>query len=99
MCATAISSELEPILEKRRHFASDLDTVYDILLEGEKKQTYLRGEACQTIYLNYENVRNTMRAKIPFGIIQIGKAFRNEITPKQFLFRQREFEQWDLQWL
>lgn len=68
------------------------------VVEGEKKQTYLRGEACQTIYLNYENVLNTMRLKIPFGIIQIGKAFRNEITPKQFLFRQREFEQWDLQW-
>jgi len=68
------------------------------VVEGEKRQTYLRGEACQTIYLNYENVKNTLNKKIPFGIIQIGKAFRNEITPKQFLFRQREFEQWDLQW-
>ncbi len=67
-------------------------------VKGEKQKVYLRGEACQNIYLNYENVRQTMRLKIPFGIVQIGKAFRNEITPKQFLFRQREFEQWDLQW-
>ncbi len=68
------------------------------VVEGEKKKVYLRGEACQTIYLNYENILNSMRAKVPFGIAQIGKAFRNEITPKNFLYRQREFEQWDLQW-
>lgn len=68
------------------------------VVEGEKRTAYLRGEACQNIYLNYENVLESMRMKIPFGICQIGKAFRNEITPGQFLFRQREFEQWDLQW-
>lgn len=68
------------------------------VVEGEKKKTYLRGEACQTIYLNYQNVLNSFSPKIPFGIAQIGKAFRNEITPKNFLYRQREFEQWDLQW-
>ncbi|MFZ5366452.1 MAG: glycine--tRNA ligase [Patescibacteria group bacterium] len=68
------------------------------VVEGEKKTAYLRGEACQNIYLNYQNVLDSMHLKIPFGIVQIGKAFRNEITPKQFLFRQREFEQWDLQW-
>ncbi len=68
------------------------------VVEGEKRTAYLRGEACQNIYLNYENVLESMRKKIPFGICQIGKAFRNEITPGQFLFRQREFEQWDLQW-
>jgi len=68
------------------------------VVEGEKKTAYLRGEACQNIYLNYQNVLDSMHLKIPFGICQIGKAFRNEITPKQFLFRQREFEQWDLQW-
>ena len=68
------------------------------VVEGEKKKVYLRGEACQTIYLNYQNVLNSTRLKIPFGIAQIGKAFRNEITPKNFLYRQREFEQWDLQW-
>ena len=68
------------------------------VVEGQKMTTYLRGEACQNIYLNYQNVLDSLHLKIPFGIIQIGKAFRNEITPKQFLFRQREFEQWDLQW-
>jgi len=68
------------------------------VVEGEKRVAYLRGEACQNIYLDYKNVLDSMRKKIPFGICQIGKAFRNEITPGQFLFRQREFEQWDLQW-
>jgi glycyl-tRNA synthetase len=67
------------------------------VIEGEKTTYYLRGEACQNIYLNYENVLRSTRQKIPFGIAQIGKAFRNEITPKHFLYRQREFEQWDLQ--
>jgi glycyl-tRNA synthetase len=68
------------------------------VVEGEKTKTFLRGEACQNIYLDYQNVLDSLHLKIPFGIVQIGKAFRNEITPKQFLFRQREFEQWDLQW-
>jgi len=67
------------------------------VLEEEKQTYYLRGEACQTIYLDYENVLRSTRQRIPFGIAQIGKAFRNEITPKNFLFRQREFEQWDMQ--
>ncbi|MCX6720798.1 MAG: glycine--tRNA ligase [Candidatus Staskawiczbacteria bacterium] len=68
------------------------------VVEGEKVDAYLRGEACQTIYLDYKNVLDSTRIKIPFGICQIGKAFRNEVTPGNFLFRQREFEQWDLQW-
>jgi glycyl-tRNA synthetase len=68
------------------------------VIEGEKMKTYLRGEACQTIYLNYENVLNTTRQKIPFGIAQIGKAFRNEVTPGRIFGRAREFEQWDLQY-
>lgn len=68
------------------------------VVEGEKKTAYLKGEACQTIYLDYNNVLNSTNKKIPFGICQIGKAFRNEITPGHFLFRQREFEQWDMQW-
>ena len=68
------------------------------VIEGEKADAYLRGEACQNIYLNYYNVLQSSRQKIPFGIAQIGKAFRNEITPKNFLLRQREFEQWDLEW-
>jgi len=68
------------------------------VVEGDKVPAYLRGEACQTIYLNFKNVVDSTRQQIPFGIAQIGKAFRNEITPNKFTFRTREFEQWDLQY-
>ncbi len=65
---------------------------------GKNEQpVYLPGEACQGIYLNFKNVVDTTRAKVPFGIAQIGKAFRNEISPRNFLFRAREFEQADTQ--
>ena len=60
--------------------------------------TYLRGETCHGIYVNYKNVMDTTRVKIPFGIAQIGKAFRNEITARQFIFRTREFEQMEMQY-
>lgn len=63
-----------------------------------KEPAYLRGETCQGIYLNYKNVLDSTRVKIPFGIAQIGKAFRNEITARQFLFRTREFEQMEMQY-
>jgi glycyl-tRNA synthetase len=63
-----------------------------------KEPVYLRGETCQGIYVNYKNVMNSSRIKIPFGIAQIGKAFRNEITPRQFVFRTREFEQMEMQY-
>jgi len=59
---------------------------------------YLRPETAQSIFINFKNVLSTSRVKIPFGIAQIGKAFRNEITPKQFLFRMREFEQMEMEW-
>jgi len=66
---------------------------------GKNEQpVYLPGEACQGIYLNFKNVVDTTRAKVPFGIAQIGKAFRNEISPRNFLFRCREFEQADTQY-
>jgi glycyl-tRNA synthetase len=58
---------------------------------------YLPGEACQGIYLNFKNIVDSMHPKIPFGVAQIGKAFRNEISPRNFLFRTREFEQADTQ--
>ncbi len=58
---------------------------------------YLRPETAQTIFINFKNILTSSRVKIPFGIAQIGKAFRNEITPKQFLFRMREFEQMELE--
>jgi glycyl-tRNA synthetase len=66
--------------------------------EDNKSMVYLRGETCQGIYLNYRNVLNSTKAKVPFGIAQIGKAFRNEITTKAFTFRTREFEQMEMQY-
>jgi len=67
-------------------------------VEDEAAATYLRAETCQGIYVNFKNVLQTMRLKIPFGIAQIGKAFRNEINPKDFIYRTREFEQMEMQW-
>ncbi|MFN3301630.1 MAG: glycine--tRNA ligase [Patescibacteria group bacterium] len=67
-------------------------------IEDETAVTYLRAETCQGIYMNFKNILNTYRQKIPFGIAQIGKAFRNEITPSNFIFRTREFEQMEMQW-
>ncbi len=66
--------------------------------EDDRIKVYLKGESCQNIYLNYLLVRDTMRAKLPFGIAQIGKAFRNEITAGKFIFRLKEFEQMDLEY-
>ncbi len=63
-----------------------------------KEPVYLRGETCQGIYVNYKNILDSMRVKVPFGIAQIGKAFRNEITARQFVFRTREFEQMEMQY-
>lgn len=63
-----------------------------------KQPTYLRGETCQGIYVNFKNVLDSTRMKVPFGIAQIGKAFRNEITARQFIFRKREFEQMEMQY-
>ncbi|PIV65105.1 MAG: glycine--tRNA ligase [Candidatus Nealsonbacteria bacterium CG_4_8_14_3_um_filter_37_36] len=67
-------------------------------VEDDAAFTYLRAETCQGIYVNFENILNTMRLKIPFGVAQIGKAFRNEITPGDFIYRTREFEQMEMQW-
>ena len=66
-------------------------------VEEAAAAVYLRPETAQGIYVNYQNVVNTARVKIPFGIAQIGKAFRNEITPGNFIFRTREFEQMEMQ--
>lgn len=67
-------------------------------VEEKAATAYLRAETCQGIYVNFENVLNSLRLKIPFGIAQIGKAFRNEITPGNFVYRTREFEQMEMQW-
>lgn len=66
--------------------------------DWEKEPVYLRGETCQGIYVNFKNVLDSMRVQIPFGIAQVGKAFRNEITARQFIFRTREFEQMEMQY-
>ncbi|WP_330564611.1 glycine--tRNA ligase [Aminicella lysinilytica] len=65
--------------------------------EDTKSQIYLRPETAQGIFVNFKNVARTSRKKIPFGIAQIGKSFRNEITPGNFIFRIREFEQMELE--
>ena len=66
-------------------------------LEDDKSVVYLRPETAQGIFVNFNNVLRTSRKKLPFGIGQIGKAFRNEITPGNFIFRMREFEQMELE--
>ena len=66
-------------------------------IAGEDGKLYLRPETAQGIFVNFLNVQKTTRQKIPFGIAQIGKAFRNEITARQFIFRMREFEQMEMQ--
>jgi glycyl-tRNA synthetase len=66
-------------------------------VEEQAATIFLRPETAQGIYVNYQNVLNASRQKVPFGIAQIGKAFRNEITPGNFIFRTREFEQMEMQ--
>ena len=66
-------------------------------IEDDSHLVYLRPETAQGIFTNYENVRRTARLKLPFGIAQIGRSFRNEITPGQFVFRTREFEQMEME--
>ncbi len=67
-------------------------------LEDEAALVYLRPETAQGIYVNFKNVQQSSRKKVPFGIAQIGKAFRNEISPGNFVFRMREFEQMEMQY-
>lgn len=67
-------------------------------IENSGSISYLRPETAQGIFVNFLNVQNSMRKKLPFGIAQIGKAFRNEITPGNFIFRTREFEQMEMQY-
>jgi glycyl-tRNA synthetase len=67
-------------------------------VEEDASVTYLRPETAQGIFVNFDNVLQTTRKKLPFGIAQIGKAFRNEITPGNFIFRSREFEQMEIEY-
>jgi glycyl-tRNA synthetase len=74
-------------------FESSVGAVRD-----ESSKVYLRPETAQGIFLNFKNVLDSSRVRIPFGIAQIGKAFRNEVTPRNFIFRSREFEQMEMEW-
>ena len=65
--------------------------------EGSKSELYLRPETAQGIFVNFANIQRTTRKKVPFGVAQVGKSFRNEITPGNFIFRVREFEQMELE--
>ncbi len=67
-------------------------------IKDDANKVYLRPETAQGIFLNHKNVVDTMRVRIPFGIAQIGKAFRNEVTPRNFIYRSREFEQMEMEW-
>ncbi|MGY8686212.1 MAG: glycine--tRNA ligase, partial [Verrucomicrobiales bacterium] len=67
-------------------------------VEDESNITYLRPETAQAIFVQFKNVLETSRVKLPFGIAQIGKAFRNEINPRNFTFRSREFEQMEIEY-
>ncbi|HJS47252.1 MAG TPA: glycine--tRNA ligase [Gemmatimonadales bacterium] len=67
-------------------------------VEEQAAVVYLRPETAQGIYVNYQNVLNSSRQRVPFGIAQVGKAFRNEITPGNFIFRTREFEQMEIEY-
>jgi glycyl-tRNA synthetase len=64
----------------------------------DPQKVYLRPETAQGIFLNFKNVVDTTRVRIPFGVAQIGKSFRNEVTPRNYIFRSREFEQMEMEW-
>jgi len=81
----------------RPHKFNLLMPAYLGVLEDRQVKVYLRGEITQGAFVNFQNIVNSSRVKIPFGIAQIGKAFRNEITPGNFTYRSREFEQMELE--
>lgn len=83
-------------LTEPRAFNLMLDT-YPGPIRDEESKTYLRPETAQGIFLQFKNVIDTTRVKVPFGIAQVGKSFRNEVTPRNFIFRSREFEQMELE--
>lgn len=71
---------------------------YQGVVENAKSELYLRPETAQGIFINFKNIQRSMRLKLPFGVAQIGKSFRNEITPGNFIFRTREFEQMEIEY-
>ncbi|MFK7788672.1 MAG: glycine--tRNA ligase [Phycisphaeraceae bacterium] len=84
------------MLTEPREFSLMLDT-YPGPIRDEDNKTYLRPETAQGIFLNFKNVLDTSRVKVPFGIAQIGKSFMNELTPPNYTFRSREFEQMEME--
>ncbi len=67
-------------------------------IQSDENKAYLRGETAQGIFINYKNILDSSRVRVPFGIAQVGKAFRNEVNPRNFIFRSREFEQMEMEW-
>ena len=92
VCSVSGTGNWTDIRQFNLMFSTQLGSV-----AGEADTIYLRPETAQGIFVNFLNVQKTARMKIPFGIAQIGKAFRNEIVARQFIFRMREFEQMELQ--
>lgn len=86
-------NELSPARQFNLMFESQIGAT-----SGEAGKVYLRPETAQGIFANFKNVLDSMSPKLPFGIAQIGKAFRNEIAPREFLFRVREFEQMEIEY-
>ena len=91
-CPICGSNEFTPIRKFNLLFETHIGVT-----EDTKSKVYLRGETAQGIFVNFKNIERAMRLKIPFGVCQTGKAFRNEITPGNFIFRIREFEQMELE--
>lgn len=91
-CPNCGSNDFTPIRKFNLLFETHIGVT-----EDTKSTVYLRGETAQGIFVNFNNVQRAMRLKVPFGIGQIGKSFRNEITPGNFIFRVREFEQMELE--
>ncbi|MFN2431131.1 MAG: aminoacyl--tRNA ligase-related protein, partial [Cryomorphaceae bacterium] len=81
-----------------RQFNLMFKTHFGATSSGDDDAIYLRPETAQGIFVNYKNVMDTARVQVPFGIAQIGKAFRNEVVARQFIFRMREFEQMEMQY-
>ncbi len=95
-CSNCGSANLTPAKKFSLMVKSNIGSPTDELTE--ENVVYLRPETCGGIYLEYKNTLDTVHPKLPFGIAQVGKAFRNEITARQFIFRTREFEQMEMQY-
>lgn len=93
VCEAGGKHELTEVRQFNLMFETQMGVIQD-----ETARVYLRPETAQGIFVNFANVQTTTRKKLPFGIAQIGKSFRNEITPRRFIFRMREFEQMEIEY-